>query len=219
MTTAVTGHCHGITAFLLQRASVCRGVPRPFWAVISCDVMRLNVTSGQIQRYVLLPAVIPTCENTHTGDTVRARTGLIACPEKYIFAICSSDRRQCVEFFTLTSHPKTPYRTAAEAGRHVSRNIHNTGNFAASREKNKTDNGGCAEQAQTSHRPEIRWIPLILHLVLFGIKTHIWPSDWFMVSEEDSVWYNIVTWNRGLNEHNHTHHEWMHIHCSSNKSQ
>lgn len=48
-------------------------------------------------------------------------------------------------FFTLTSHPKTPDRTAAEAGRHVSRNIHNTGNFAASRE-NMDKNGGCRKR-------------------------------------------------------------------------
>lgn len=45
----------------------------------------------------------------------------------------------------LTSHPKTPDRTAAEAGRHVSRNIHNTGNFAAPREN--TDNRGCRDIA------------------------------------------------------------------------
>lgn len=34
-----------------------------------CDEALVNVTSGQIQRYVLFPAVIPTCGKKHTTGT------------------------------------------------------------------------------------------------------------------------------------------------------
>lgn len=70
-------------------------------------------------------------------------SGVITCLRKSIFAITRFYTYPKSEFFTLTSHPKTPDRTAAEAGRHVSRNIHNTGNFAASREK--TGKGDCGD--------------------------------------------------------------------------
>lgn len=76
---------------------------------------------------------------------VRGHSGVIMCLRNSIFALLRHYIHNRFEFFRLTSHPKTPDRTAAEAGRHVSRNIHNTGNFGASREI--TDNGGCRDIA------------------------------------------------------------------------
>lgn len=93
------------------------------------------------------PAVrsLPRCHSdlseTSTADRARDQSGIIVCLRNCILAAEHRYTHSRIEFFRLTSHPKTPDRTAAEAGRHVSRNIHNTGNFGASREK--TDKRVC----------------------------------------------------------------------------
>lgn len=97
------------------------------------------------------PAVrsLPRCHSdlseTSTADRVRDQSRVITCLRNSTLAAKRHYTHNWIEFFRLTSHPKTPDRTAAEAGRHVSRNIHNTGNFGASREK--TDNRVCRDIA------------------------------------------------------------------------
>lgn len=95
------------------------------------------------------PAVrsLPRCHSdlseTSTADSARDQSGIIVCRRNCILAAEHRYTHNRIGFFRLTSHPKTPDRTAAEAGRHVSRNIHNTGNFGASREK--TDKRVCRD--------------------------------------------------------------------------
>lgn len=47
---------------LHQTWSLQKRAPHPFWTIIVFRVMKPLLTSGQIQRYVLFPAVIPTCQ-------------------------------------------------------------------------------------------------------------------------------------------------------------
>ena len=146
MTTTRAAQVHRLTGFSLHGASVCRRAPHPFWTIIAFRVMWWSSAYLWSDPAVRFP---PRCHSdlskTHTADMVRGHAGVIMCLRKSSFAISLNYSSQWIEFFTLTSHPKTPDRTAAEAGRHVSRNIHNTGNFAASREE--TDNRGCREGA------------------------------------------------------------------------
>lgn len=85
----------------------------------------------------------PRCHSdltkTHIAHTVRHTSGAITCTGTCLFTICRCYSVQWIEFIMLTPHPKTPDRTAAEAGRHVSRNIHNTGNFASCRENTDSE--------------------------------------------------------------------------------
>lgn len=116
MTTTRPGEMRRPRVSWLDGASVCRKGPHPFWTIIALRLMKKRLlTSAQIQRYVLLPAVIPPCHRQQTwwGAT------LVLFRVTHILSV---QRHLWIEFYKLTSHPKTPDRTAAYVGRHVSRN-------------------------------------------------------------------------------------------------
>lgn len=137
---------HRLTGMFTPWGSVCIKAPNPFWTIIAFRVMWWSLclplvrSSGTFSS----PLSFRPVKNTHRGHGERSRRAT-KCPRSSVCALQRYPRCDWIEFFMLTSHPKTPDRTAAEAGRHVSRNIHNTGNFGASRET--TDNGGRRDTA------------------------------------------------------------------------